>query len=132
MKKIIVRMSVYFLLAGILFFGACKSTEDDGNASTLPVDVMVTVPSSGGGVDVTFSGSSGTRIRITLSCSNTNLRPYGYLQAPNGSGDYTPPNNASNGQNSAETVLNQNGTYTLTIYEGENIGGQVHVVINQI
>jgi len=132
MKKIVVMTGICFLLAGVLFFGACKSTEDGDGVINIHVDLMVNVPGGGGGADVTFNGSSGIRIRITLSCSNTNLRPYGYLQAPNGSGDYTPPNNAANGQNSAETVLNQNGTYTLTIYEAENIGGQVHVVIDQI
>ncbi|MCX6556449.1 MAG: hypothetical protein NTW95_03310 [Candidatus Aminicenantes bacterium] len=132
MKKIMVMTSICFLLAGILFFGACKNCECDEDVITIHVDQMVNVPGGGGSVDVTFNGSSGVRIRITLSCSNNSMRPYGYLQAPNGSGDYTPPNNASNGQNSAETMLNQNGTYTLTVFDGANIGGQVHVVIDQI
>ena len=132
MKKIMIRMSIYFLLAGILFFGACKSTEDDENVSTFPIDVMLNVPGGGGSAELTFTGQSGVRIRVTLSCSNANMRPYGYLQAPSGSGDYIPPNNAPGPVHSAETMLGQTGTYTMVVFDGANVGGQVHVIIEQI
>jgi hypothetical protein len=131
MKKISGVLLFCFLLVGILFFGACKSSEDD-EVAIIHVDLMLNVPGGGGGADVTFNGSSGVRIHIILSCSNVNMRPYGYLQAPNGSGDYIPPNNAPGPEHSAETVLGQTGTYTLTVFDGANIGGQVHVVIDQI
>jgi len=130
MKRIEILAVVFVLATGMLFLGACKESEEESN---ILIDQTVTVPGGGGGVDVTFSGSSGMGIHITLICTNVSLQPYGYLQAPNGSGAYIPPlETASGGQNSADTTLDQNGTYTLTIFEGENIGGAVHVTIEEI
>ncbi len=133
MKKILIVTLFSLIMAGILFLGACKKSEEaEDEVVTIHVDLMLNVPGGGGSAELTFAGRSGVRIRITLSCSNANMRPYGYLQAPSGSGDYIPPNNAPGPVHAAETVLGQTGTFTLAVFDGANVGGQVHVVINQI
>jgi hypothetical protein len=103
------------------------------NITEVLVEQDVTVPGGGGGFDVSFSGNNGQRIRITLRASNTSMQPYGFLVNPDDTGEYTPLNDtAQNGENMSEVTLNQTGTYVLTIFDGSNIGGAVHVRVEVI
>jgi hypothetical protein len=93
------------------------------------LDSNVTVPGGGGSAEASFSGSSGQKIRITLTASS-NMQPYGYLTYPNGAGEYYPDlQTAQNGVNVVELTLNQTGTYTLSIMDGTNLGGSVQVKV---
>ncbi len=94
------------------------------------IDKTVTVSGNGGSAEVSFNASSGQKIQILLSTSNSSMQPYGYLQYPDGTSMYNPPiNTAKNGTNQAEVVLNQAGQYTLTLFDGSNQGGTVSVKI---
>lgn len=91
---------------------------------------VVFIGPGGGWASISFQGSSGQRVRITLTASNTAVRPYEYLENPDGTGSYTPPmNTAHNGVNSAEVNLTQTGLYVLTIFDGSNLGGNVTVLV---
>lgn len=127
--------SMMFGLLGLLgmlmiFSFGCK---DEDGGTTILVDRNVTVPGSGGGVEVIFTAANGDRIRITLTATDTSMEPYGHLQYPDGSSGYYPPiNTAANGQNSVELSLNQTGGYILTVFDGSNQGGQVQVKIERL
>ena len=113
------------------YFGCGDGSE---NASptvpeTVLVDETVTVGSGGGSANVSFSGSSGQNIRITLTAASS-MGPYGYLGYPDGTGVYSPQNGMSqNGINSSEVTLNQTGTYTLKVFDGTNRSGAVSVKV---
>ncbi len=119
-----------FCLVFIMILAGCG----DGDSSptgpgTVLVERDVTVPGGGGSTDVTFSGRSGQNIRITLTGS-VPMEPYGYLTYPNGTGEYYPPvQTAQNGSNLLDLTLNQRGRYTLSIMDGSNQGGTVHVKV---
>lgn len=105
--------------------------------SSTPPNVLVsqtvTVGGGGGWAAVSFDASNGQRIRITLSSTDTRMEPYGFLEYPDGSSDYYPPCGAAqNGYNSIELLLNQTGRYTLTIFDGANLGGTVTVRVEVI
>ncbi len=99
-------------------------------SSPILLDRTVTIPGGGGSAEVAFKASSGQRIQILLSASNTSVQPYASLQYPDGSSVYNPPiNTAANGVNQVEIPLNQTGQYTLTLFDGSNQGGTVSVKI---
>ena len=113
------RVCQIFFLAIILT--ACS------NPSVL-VDQSVTVAAGGGGADVTFKGTNGQKIGITLTASSASMEPYGFLVSPDGSGQYTPSlDRATNGSNTIQLVLTATGEYKLTVFDGSNQGGKVSV-----
>ena len=84
----------------------------------------------GGGAKVTFDGAAGQVIRITLTAVNSSMEPYGDLENPDGTSSNIPPiNGGSNGVNTALTTLGKQGTYTLTVFDGTNLGGIVNIRI---
>jgi hypothetical protein len=94
---------------------------------------VVSIGPGGGWAGIAFRGTSGQRVRITLTASNPIMRPYDYLENPDGTGSYTPPaNTAHNGVNSVEVSLTQTGLYVLTVFDGSNLGGNVTVLVEVI
>ncbi len=118
----------------VTVIGVSGCADDDGASPTVPeatvlVNQDVTVPAGGGSANVSFSGSSGQHIRMTLTASGA-MEPYGYLTYPDGAGVYAPPNRMEqNGVNSSEVTLDQTGTYALKVFDGANRGGTVHVKV---
>ncbi len=99
-------------------------------SGTVLVDQTVTLPGGGGSADVSFTASSGQRIQITLTASNASMQPYGNLQYPEGTSQYTPSiNTSANGTNKTETSLDQSGQFGLTLFDGSNQGGSVSVKV---
>lgn len=95
------------------------------------VQQSVFVGAGGGSANVIFRTAQAARIRITLNTIGT-LVPYGYLEGP-GYSDYFPPEATANGGvNVGEINLGQAGTFTLTVFEGYNIGGNFNVTIEVI
>ncbi len=93
------------------------------------VDTTVTVPGGGGSANVPLNGQSGEVIHVALTASSA-LCPYGYLEFPDGDGKYWPLNDTcQGGLNSASLRLSQTGAYTLTVFDGNNVGGNVDVHI---
>ena len=124
-KSVVLMFPSLCLVVVVGLFG-CGGDGDNSSATVL-VDENVTVGSGGGSANVSFSGTSGQNIRITLTASSS-MDPYGNLGYPDGTGVYTPQNEMSqNGVNSSDVTLNQTGTYTLTVFDGTNQGGAVHV-----
>jgi hypothetical protein len=114
------------LAMGIL--GCGKDVSPPG-ADRVLVDEEVTVGVGGGLAEVSFPGTSGQSIRITLRGSRS-MDPYGYLEYPDGEGTYTPENEKSKGGvNQSDVTLKQTGTYTLTVFDGTNQGGRVRVKV---
>ena len=134
-KQLCLLISFSLCIVLVMVFSGCAGDDDNGSPTspgTVLVERDVTVPGGGGTADVTFSGSSGQNIRITLTAS-PNVEPYGYLTYPDGEGEYYPElQTAQNGANSVELTLNQTGTYTLGIMDGTNQGGTVHVKVEVI
>jgi hypothetical protein len=107
---------------------------NNGNAPspsrTVLVEQMVTIPGGGGNAEVSFTASSGQRIQILLTASNTSMQPYGNLQYPDGTSQYNPSiNTAVNGANKTEASLNQSGQFSLNLFDGSNQGGSVSVKV---
>jgi hypothetical protein len=101
------------------------------NPSVL-VDKTVSVGAKGGYGNVTFNASKGQKVRITLTAARKTMEPYGNLGNPDGTGGYFPPNGGSkDGVNTGEMTLSQTGQFTLTVFDGSNEGGNVHVVIQK-
>jgi hypothetical protein len=95
------------------------------------IEQSVYVGSGGGGADVAFKTVLAGRIRISLNSAATMI-PYGFLQGP-GYSDYFPPMGTSNnGVNIGEINLAQAGNFTLTVFDGNNNGGNVNVRIEVI
>ena len=93
------------------------------------LDQTVAVDGGGGFVDVSFHGTAGQHVVVSMTGVNT-MEPYGFLTYPSGSGEDAPPNNtAHNGMNSVMTTLPETGMYTLTVFDGANQGGMVHVQV---
>jgi hypothetical protein len=102
-------------------------------APTVLVQQTVTVAGGGGGATVTFAGTSGWSIRITLAAANNTSVPYGFLECRAGTGVYQPPQEtASNGHNSVTLTLTQTGTHTLTVFDATNHGGAVAVKVERL
>lgn len=119
-----------FLLAVVMVAGlaGCDS-DDDGSPTNLVYDGTVNVGGGGGAATLFFQGQSGKLVRITLT-SAASMAPYGYIEPPGGNATYTPPNNASNGSNTGEVVLTgTSGQVSYTVFDGNNVGGSVHVQI---
>jgi len=107
---------------------------NNGNGSspsgTVLADQTVTIPGGGGSAEVSFTASSGQSIQIVLTASNASMQPYGNLQYPDGTSQYSPPiNTAANGANKTETLLNQSGQFSLTVFDSSNQGGTVSVKV---
>jgi len=97
------------------------------------LEKTVNIAGGGGGAEITFSASSGQKIRITLKAGEKTMEPYGHLESPSGSAEYTPSNeNIQNGENSSEVTLKASGKYILTVFDGSNQGGIVSVRIEQV
>lgn len=111
----------------------------DNNGTGLPPSVPVLVsrtvkiPGGGGGTDVVFEAAYIQKIRIELTAPNATIQPYGSLEFPDGKSVYSPPlNTAVNGSNQAEIAINQNGQFTLTVFDGSNQGGTVSLTISVV
>jgi hypothetical protein len=93
-------------------------------------DQMVMIPGGGGFAEITFTISNEQRIEIILEASNPGIQPYGSLQHPDGRTEDCPMiTGVQNGRNDVEIPISQSGQYTLTIFDGSNQGGDVHVVV---
>jgi len=104
------------------------SSSDDGGGGTVLLETEVSVAAGGGSATVFFQGASGQRVRIALS-GPANTQPYGYLEPPGGTATYTPPNTGSSGTNEAEVDLTVTGQFSLTIFDGANVGGVISVKV---
>ena len=129
-----VRFAVLLTCAGFaLVLGSCASTPRAfppvRGIRTL-ADQVVTVGPGGGYGTVTFEAETGQKILITMMSDLFLLEPYGYLGPTGGEGIYTPENGTSvDGLNSSDVTISQGGSYTLTVFDGSNQGGSVHVRI---
>jgi hypothetical protein len=95
------------------------------------IERSVYVGPGGGSADVVFKTVQSGRIRISLNSAAT-LMPYGFLQGP-GYSDYFPPMGTSNnGVNIGELNLGQAGNFILTVFDGDNNGGNINVRIEVI
>jgi beta propeller repeat protein len=93
------------------------------------VDTTVNVPPGGGSAEVQFQGETGEIGTFTLTAS-PNMCPYGYLEFPDENGKYFPEVGGCNsGVNEGIETFPQTGTYVLTIFDDNNIGGNVTVLI---
>jgi hypothetical protein len=93
-------------------------------------DEHVMVGAGGGFASIPFSAEAGQRILVLMLSQSSTMEPYGYLEALEGEGIYTPENGkAVDGMNSSEVTITQGGSYTLTVFDGANEGGSVHVRI---
>lgn len=127
-------------LVGVSLSG-CGGGDDNGNGgggtNQPPVSVIlaetdVTVGPTGGFANVSFTASNGNTVRITLEATIPSTIPYGYVQPPSGDGLYCPTQaTAQNGVNVGELVITRTGSHTLTVYDGSNAGGTVHVEVER-
>ncbi len=93
-------------------------------------DERVMVGSAGGYATIPFDAQANQKVLILMLSEAATMEPYGYLETPDGEGAYTPENGrAVNGQNSSEVTIGSSGRYTLTVFDGANEGGRVHVRI---
>ena len=119
--------------AGLLGCGGTSTSPEKPTFPAVLAEKTLTVAGGGGGANVTFAGSSGWNIRITLTAAPNTMMPYGFLECQSGTGTYRPPEeSAKNGQNSDVVTLAQTGTYTLTVFDGENKGGTVSVKVERL
>ncbi len=121
----------FALLAGALVVCGCGGGDDDGAGGTSLLDTQVAVGAGGGSATVFFQGQAGQSVRITLS-GPAGTAPYGFLEPPGGEATYTPPNNGNNGGNQADVNLTVTGQFSLTIFDGNNVGGVVNVQVTVI
>jgi hypothetical protein len=125
-----VRQLVSVGLLAVFLIGCSGAASS--STETVLVDRTVIVAGGGGGAEITFTATSGQKILITLTASNTNMEPYGHLEYPDGTAQYYPPlDTAKNGTNAIELALNLAGKYTLTVFDGTNRGGNVVVKITR-
>ena len=132
MKKHILIFSIITMVAFITIacnvLSASPRTQESSNPVLL--DQTATIPGGGGSAEVSFKASSGQRVQISLSASNSAMQPYASLQYPDGTSTYNPPiSTAVNGANQAEIAINQTGQYTLTLFDSSNQGGSVSVQV---
>jgi hypothetical protein len=130
-KAILVAFAALVLATAAL--SGCSDSDggDNDTPGTTLVDADVTVPAGGGASTVFFRGEAGKTIRITLTGPATTA-PYGFLEPPGGDASYTPPNNGSSGTNEADVTLLVTGEFSLTIFDGNNNGGVVHVLVRTL
>jgi hypothetical protein len=125
---------ILVMLAGIALFLTCCATSPRALPPVRGIRILaeevVTVAGEGGAAEIPFSAKVGQKILITMLSESFRMEPYGYLEAPNGDGFYTPENGQSaGGLNSSEVTTAEGGGYTLTVFDGSNRGGVVHVRI---
>lgn len=97
------------------------------------VSQSVTLAAEGGNAEVTFNGTAGQTIRITITGTPTTMEPYGILHSPTGTPTDAPPNGtATNGTDQATVTLTETGQYSYVVFDGANIGGSVVVLIEVI
>ncbi len=117
----------------VLFLVGCATTPTAFPPVTgirVVSDSVVTVEGGGGSVDIPFTGSAGQSVLIVMQSQSQSFEPYGYLSFPDGNGMYTPDaGNSSNGTNSSKVLLQSDGDYLLTVFDGANEGGAVRVRI---
>ena len=132
---LVVALCLFGLILLVAFGGRLSAALFPASASSRSalVDQMVNVIGNGGFGEVKFRASKGQRIQISLSASNPSMEPYGFLQFPDGSSEYTPPLNAAlNGTNEITMTLNLDGEYQLIVFDGSNQGGPVSVKITLV
>lgn len=96
------------------------------------VQKTVTVRAGGGAAKLEFTAKRGQRIRIRLKALDNGVEPYGFLESASG-GEYRPANEtAKGGENMWEGALPDNGSYSLTIFDGSNRGGRVNVLVEPV
>jgi hypothetical protein len=132
---LVVVLCIFGLIMLVSFGGRLSAALFPTSASSgsALVDQMVNVSGNGGFAEVKFRASNGQRIQISLSASNPSMEPYGFLQFPDGSSEYTPPlNAATNGTNEIIMTLYLDGEYQLIVFDGSNQGGPVSVKITLV
>jgi hypothetical protein len=110
-----------------------SGTESESCSQSIKVFIeqSVHVGPGGGYADVAFKTAQAGRIRISLNGAAT-MMPYGFLQGPGYSGYFPPLETSNNGVNIGEINLGQAGNFTLTVYDGNNNGGNVNARIDVI
>lgn len=129
-----VKSALPLILAGFALFLTCCATTPRALPPVRGIRILaeevVTVAGEGGAAEISFSAAVGQKILITMLSESFRMEPYGYLEPSNGEGFYTPENGQSvSGLNSSEVSLSQGGNFTLTVFDGSNRGGVVHVRI---
>lgn len=118
------------VLAAFVLGSGCPQ---QSSGTSVLVDQTVQVAPAGGGAEVSFSGTAGQIISITLTGTPAAMEPYGDLQVPGSASIAAPANGASaGGVNTANVTLTQTGQYTLIVFDGANLGGSVAVKIETV
>lgn len=114
--------------------GGSSSSPTAPGPGTILLEQDVVVAGGGESVNVVFNLSNALDIRISMTAGSVTMEPYGYLSYPDGvTENYYPDlSTAVNGSNSVDLKLTQAGTYTLTVFDGANQGGTVHVKVEVI
>jgi len=100
------------------------------SGSSILLEQSVSVPPGGGFIELWFDGSASQRVRILLTPGSLGIQPNISLNNPDGStADIPPIDLTPNGESSVEIDLNQNGNYSLTVFDGSNQGGMITVSI---
>ncbi len=128
------KYSLSLASAGFALFLTCCATTPRVLPPVRGIKILaervVTVAGEGGAAEIPFSADVGQKILITMLSESFRMEPYGYLESPDGDGFYTPENGQSvSGLNSSEVSLSQGGDFILTVFDGSNRGGVVHVRI---
>ncbi len=125
------RKFLLVLSAVTLVLSSCATTPRDlppVRGIAVIADEEVMVGSAGGYGTVPFDAEAQQKVLILMLARATTMEPYGYLETPDGEGTYTPENGkAVNGWNSSEVTIPSGGHFTLTVFDGANEGGSVHV-----
>ncbi len=103
-----------------------------GTRTTVLVNSTVNVPRSTGTVpgsaQVMFQGLPGQTINIIMTGGQKNMLPYGSVLSPDGATTSVPPlSSAASSSNTGSFTATTLGTYTLYVYDGANLGGQIQV-----
>lgn len=106
-----------------------------GGAATKGVDNVllertVVVAPEGGSAEVKFVAAKGDKIAISLRADKPSVQPYGYLEGSDGGGEYRPSQETSNNaKNESVFIAKKGGRYSLTVFDGANIGGAISVAV---
>lgn len=120
-----------FVAVCIMMVAANCHGGDVAPSPTVLFDKTVVVSGGGGATEVFFDAKKGQRIKISLRASSPSMEPYGNIEKPGGGGgEYQPPlESAREARNEAQIVVARGGRYGLTVFDGSNEGGSVHVTI---
>lgn len=114
----------------VFIAGAAIASAPEGAERTL-ADRTVAVGADGGSAELSFSVARGESVRISMEADNPQMQPYGFLEDAAGKGLYQPPlESARNGKNGAALAAPRAGKHSLTVFDGSNRGGTVHVVVS--